>query len=95
MEESGISAGTAILEMNLLSADDLGNAVRERILTVVAPLLQSKEGEFNFILSETMSAADLEYDPDLSSRKAAFRRTVCSAPPKARRSSRSRVSRIR
>ncbi|MFL6246307.1 MAG: response regulator [Thermoanaerobaculia bacterium] len=64
MEDSGISAGTAILEMNLLSADNLGNAIRERILTVVGPLLQSKEGEFNFLLSETMSAADLEYDPD-------------------------------
>jgi CheY-like chemotaxis protein len=65
MEDSGISAGTALLEMNLLSADNLANAIRERILTVVGPLLQSKEGEFNFILSETMSAADLEYEPDL------------------------------
>jgi CheY-like chemotaxis protein len=64
MEDSGISAGTALLEMNLLSADNLANAIRERIVTVVGPLLQSKEGEFNFILSETMSAADLEYDPD-------------------------------
>jgi CheY-like chemotaxis protein len=65
MEDSGIPAGTAVLEMNLLSADDLANAIRERILTVVTPLLQSKEGEFNFILSETMSASDLEYDPDI------------------------------
>jgi CheY-like chemotaxis protein len=64
MEDSGISAGTALLEMNLLSTDNLANAIRERIVTVVGPLLQSKEGEFNFILSETMSAADLEYDPD-------------------------------
>jgi CheY-like chemotaxis protein len=64
MEDSGISAGTALLEMNLLSADNLANAIRERIVTVVGPLLQSKEGEFNFILSESMSAADLEYDPD-------------------------------
>jgi CheY-like chemotaxis protein len=65
MEDSGIPAGTAVLEMNLLSADDLANAIRERILSAVTPLLQSKEGEFNFILSETMSPADLEYDPDL------------------------------
>jgi CheY-like chemotaxis protein len=72
MEDSGISAGTAILEMNLLSADNLGNAIRERILTVVAPLLQSKEGEFNFILSETMSPADLEYDPDLVLKEGGF-----------------------
>ena len=72
MEDSGIPAGTAVLEMNLLSADDLANAIRERILTVVTPLLQSKEGEFNFILSETMSAADLEYDPDLVFKEGGF-----------------------
>jgi CheY-like chemotaxis protein len=64
MEESGISAGVAILEMNILSTDDLANAVRQRILSVVTPLLVSKEGEFNFILSDAMSAADLEHDPD-------------------------------
>jgi CheY-like chemotaxis protein len=72
MEDSGISAGTAILEMNLLSADNLGNAIRERILTVVGPLLQSKEGEFNFLLSETMSPADLEYDPDMVLKEGGF-----------------------
>lgn len=64
MEESGISAGVAILEMNLLSKDDLGNAVRQRILNVVTPLLESKEGEFNFILSDAMGVVDLEHDPD-------------------------------
>lgn len=64
MEEQGIPYGTAVLEMNLLSRDDLANALRERILTVVTPLLQSKEGEFNFILSESMSSLDLEYEPD-------------------------------
>jgi CheY-like chemotaxis protein len=64
MEDSGIPPGTAVLEMNLLSADDLAEAIRQRILNVVTPLLQSKEGEFNFILSESMSAIDVEYDPD-------------------------------
>jgi len=64
MEESGIPSGTALLEMNVLSRDDLGNAVRQRILNVVTPLLVSKEGEFNFILSDAMGAADLEYEPD-------------------------------
>jgi len=65
MEEQGIPLGTAILEMNLLSKDDLANAIRDRILEVVTPLLQSKEGEFNFILSDAMSAYDVEYDADL------------------------------
>ncbi len=64
MEDSGIPHGTAVLEMNLLSPDDLADAIHQRILGVVTPLLQSKEGEFNFILSESMSAIDTEYDSD-------------------------------
>ena len=64
MEEQGIAAGTSIVEMNLLSRDDVANAVRRRILDVVTPLLSSKEGEFNFILSESMQPIDLEYDAD-------------------------------
>jgi len=64
MEENGISAGVAILEMNILSKEDLGNAVRQRVLDVVTPLLESKEGEFNFILSDAMGVVDLEHDPD-------------------------------
>lgn len=62
MEDKGIPAGTAVLEMNVLSKDDLSDAIRQRILDVVTPLLESKEGEFNFILSETMTALDLEYE---------------------------------
>ena len=72
MEESGIPAGVALLEMNVLSKDDLANAVRERILSVVTPLLVSKEGEFNFILSESMSPADLEHEPDQLFREGGF-----------------------
>src|SRR6185503_14393198 len=72
MEEQGIPPGTAVVEMNLLSKDDLSNAVRRRVLTVVTPLLQSKEGEFNFILSETMSAFDVEYDPDALFKEGGF-----------------------
>jgi CheY-like chemotaxis protein len=64
MEEQAIPAGTSLVEMNLMSKDDLGNAIRQRVLTVMTPLLQSKEGEFNFILSDSMSAFDIEYDPD-------------------------------
>jgi CheY-like chemotaxis protein len=64
MEYSGIAPGAAILEMNILSRDDLANAVKDRILAVVSPLLLSKEGEFNFILSDAMSPVDLEHDPD-------------------------------
>ncbi len=64
MEESGIPCGTAALELNLLSTEDLAGAIRSRISGVVGPLLESREGEFNFILSETMTALDVEYEPD-------------------------------
>ena len=65
MEDRGIPVGLSILDLNLLSRDDLAAAVHKRILHVVTPLLSSKEGEFNFILSETMGALDVEYEPDL------------------------------
>jgi CheY-like chemotaxis protein len=64
MEEGGIPCGTAVVEMNLMSKADLAEAIRMRILDVVTPLLQSREGEFNFILSEHVSPLDTEYDPD-------------------------------
>jgi len=64
MEQSGIAAGTAAMEMNLLTAENLAIEIRARIVDVVTPLLNSREGEFNFILSESMGALDMEYDPD-------------------------------
>jgi CheY-like chemotaxis protein len=64
METSGIPFGTVAVEMNLLSTQDLASAIRGRILSVVAPLLNSREGEFNFILSESMNVLDIEYEPD-------------------------------
>jgi CheY-like chemotaxis protein len=64
MEENGIPYGTAAVELNLVAPNDLADAIRERVASVVAPLLQSREGEFNFILSDHVSALDAEYDPD-------------------------------
>jgi CheY-like chemotaxis protein len=64
MEDRGIPPGTAVVEMNLMPADDLAASIRQRVVDVVSPLLQSKEGEFNFILSDSMSALDIEYEPD-------------------------------
>jgi DNA-binding NarL/FixJ family response regulator len=63
MKRQGIPAGTAAIELNLLSADDLAAAIRSRILSVVGPLLTSREGEFNFVLSEAMPPVEIEYDP--------------------------------
>ena len=72
MEEMGIPVGNAALEMNLLTTDDLATAVRERILTVVSPLLESREGEFNFLLSDSMKPVDIEYEPELLFKQGGF-----------------------
>ncbi|MEO8034635.1 MAG: response regulator [Acidobacteriota bacterium] len=64
METKGIPVGTAAIELNLISRDDLAEAIRKRIISVVTPLLESREGEFNFILSDTVGALDAEYDSD-------------------------------
>lgn len=64
MEESGIPSGTAALDLNLIAAEDLAEAIRNRVLNVVTPLLTSREGEFNFILSERVTEVDVEYDPE-------------------------------
>ena len=64
MEESGIPPGAAAVEMNLISAADLSEAVRARVQSVIEPLSHSREGEFNFILSEQVSPLDVEYDAD-------------------------------
>jgi CheY-like chemotaxis protein len=72
MEESGIPVGTAAVEMNLIAADDLATAVRARIVDVVTPLANSREGEFNFILSESMNAVDIEYEPDALFKEGGF-----------------------
>jgi CheY-like chemotaxis protein len=72
MEESGIPYGTAVLEMNLMTKEALGDAIRLRILSVVSPLLHSREGEFNFILSESVSPLDVEYDSDVLFKEGGF-----------------------
>lgn len=72
MEDGGIPCGTTLLEMNAITQEDLGDAIRDRVLGVVGPLLQSREGEFNFLLSETMSAVHMEYDPDVLFKEGGF-----------------------
>ncbi|HVR43515.1 MAG TPA: DUF4388 domain-containing protein [Thermoanaerobaculia bacterium] len=64
MVEEGAPLGTALLELGLVETERLSAIVGERITAIVAPLLSSREGEFNFILSDSMSQFDLQYDPD-------------------------------
>lgn len=40
-------------------------SVRAHIMRVIAPLLQSREGEFNFLLTDDLPAEEIGYDPDL------------------------------
>lgn len=63
-EQSGVPIGSALLEMNVLSTESLADALREMIQTVVAPLLTSRDGEFNFILSDAVSPLEMEYEPE-------------------------------
>ncbi|MEA2235564.1 MAG: hypothetical protein QOC81_288 [Thermoanaerobaculia bacterium] len=72
MEESGIPYGTAVVDLNLLPPADLATAIHERIVSVVAPLLQSREGEFNFILSDHVGPLDVEYDADAIFKEGGF-----------------------
>ena len=72
MEENGIPYGTAAVELNIISAADLGTAIHERIVSVIAPLLQSREGEFNFILSDHVGPLDVEYDADAIFKEGGF-----------------------
>jgi CheY-like chemotaxis protein len=71
-DESGIPYGTSAMEMNFISPADLANAIHERIVGVVAPLLQSREGEFNFILSDHLGPLDVEYDADAIFKEGGF-----------------------
>ncbi|HEY0788728.1 MAG TPA: DUF4388 domain-containing protein, partial [Thermoanaerobaculia bacterium] len=64
MIEEGAPLGTALLELGVIQQDELARLVRERITRIVTPLLASREGEFNFILSDSASQFELEYDPD-------------------------------
>jgi CheY-like chemotaxis protein len=72
MEESGIPLGTAAVEMNIIPAAELATAIHERVVSVVAPLLQSREGEFNFILSDHVGPLDVEYDADAIFKEGGF-----------------------
>ncbi|MGK2855617.1 MAG: DUF4388 domain-containing protein [Thermoanaerobaculia bacterium] len=63
-EDSGIPLGTAVIDMNVITPDALSEAIRLHILDVITPLLSSRDGEFNFILSDSLTALDIEYEPE-------------------------------
>jgi DNA-binding response OmpR family regulator len=72
MVDNGMPAGSAVLQAAVLSKEKLREAIRDRIIDTIAPLLQARAGEFNFLLSEEMGVADIEYDPDFVIREGGF-----------------------
>jgi CheY-like chemotaxis protein len=62
--EEDTAVGTYIVEMKILAKEALADAIRSRVMNVINPLLGSQQGEFNFILSDSVGAVDMEYDPD-------------------------------
>lgn len=59
-----VPIGAGILEMNVMSPDDLADAIFDHVSDVVTRLVPNRDGEFNFILSDAVGRRDIEYDPD-------------------------------
>jgi len=72
MIEQGIPAGSAVLEAAFLSKEKLREVIHDRIIDTISPLLHSRAGEFNFLLSEDVGVAEIEYDPDAVLREGGF-----------------------
>jgi len=68
----GMPAGSAVLQTGILTKEKLRDAIRDRIIETIAPLLQARGGEFNFLISEDIGVADIEYDPDFVLREGGF-----------------------
>lgn len=62
--DMGAPLGTALTELGLVTVDDLSTIVCDRVIAIVSPLLVSRDGEFNFILSDSIAQFELPYDPD-------------------------------
>src|SRR5438128_1912696 len=68
----GMPVGSAALQAGLLTKEKLRAAVRDRIIDTIAPLLRERGGEFNFLLSDDLGLADIEYHPDFVLREGGF-----------------------
>ena len=70
--DQGFPVGTAAVAENIITKDKLRELIHDRIIDTVAPLLQSRAGEFNFLLLEEIGISDIEYDPDVVLREGGF-----------------------
>lgn len=60
--DAGSVAGDAILQRDLVHPNDLADLIKARVTAIVRPLLSRRTGEFNFILSDSISSTSLGYD---------------------------------
>jgi CheY-like chemotaxis protein len=68
----GMPSGSAVLQAGILTKEKLRDAIRDRIIDTIAPLLQARGGEFNFLLSDKIDVPEIEYDPDFVLREGGF-----------------------
>jgi CheY-like chemotaxis protein len=68
----GVPAGTAAIEEGILTSEKLRELIHDRIIDTIGPLLQSRAGEFNFLLSDELGPIDVEYDADAVLREGGF-----------------------
>src|SRR5688572_12668524 len=62
-EKKGIPVGTAVIELGLMTREQLQKAITDRIVGILKPVVRSREGEFNFITADSLPIHDIEYDP--------------------------------
>ena len=60
----GWLATNGIFDPKEVTTDVLAEAIRERITEIVKPLLESREGEFRFVLSDDPAAIPVDYEPE-------------------------------
>jgi len=72
LEGEGVAVGSAAVSEGILTKEKLREVIHDRIIDTIAPLLQSRAGEFNFLLSEDLDVSDIEYDPDDVLREGGF-----------------------
>lgn len=57
-------ASRGVFDVKDVGTDVLADAVRARITEIVAPLLKSQEGEFQFVLADDAVSVAVDYNPD-------------------------------
>jgi DNA-binding response OmpR family regulator len=62
-EKKGVPIGTAVIELGLMTREQLHKAITDRIVGILKPVVRSREGEFNFITADSLPIHDVEYDP--------------------------------